>query len=78
MLRWRSANPDVRIASVLSGSGDGQPYLAPGRNPKTGSFGYMYASNCEEPMFKFVNAVNDNTSNLVDIYYEVKFWRAAP
>lgn len=74
MIRWRSANPDVRIASVLSGSGDGRPYMAPGRAEKGGQFGYMYASNCEEPMFKFAATLNGNTSNLVDIYYELKFW----
>jgi hypothetical protein len=78
MIRWRSANPDVRIASVLSSSiGDGQPYRDSGR-AKTAAFGYMGGINCEQPMFKFVGTLNGNESSLVDIYYELKFWQAAP
>jgi hypothetical protein len=78
MIRWRSANPDVRISSVLSSYlGDGRPYMVSGR-AKTGDFGYMHGINCEQPMFKFVGAPNHNQSTLVDIYYELKFWQAAP
>jgi hypothetical protein len=45
---------------------------------KTGSFGYMFGTNCEQPLFKFASTVKGNKSNLVDIYYELKFWQAAP
>lgn len=70
MIRWRSADPSVRIrASVRhSSTSDG--------DEKTGTFGYMSGSNCEQPMFKFGESRHDGT--LVDVYYELKFWRAAP
>jgi hypothetical protein len=70
MIRWRSADPNVRIrASVRhSSTSDG--------DEKTGTFGYMSGSNCEQPMFKFGESRHDGT--LVDVYYELKFWRAAP
>jgi len=45
---------------------------------KIGSFGYMSGTNCEQPMFKFSGAVNGDKSTLVDVYYELKFWQAAP
>jgi hypothetical protein len=71
MLRWRSANPKVRITSAVGYHFTNQIYAQ-----KTGAFGYMQGSNCEEPLFKFVGS--SDTSTLVDIYYELKFWRAAP
>lgn len=73
MIRWRSANPAVLIASATGYHYSGIVY-----NEKTGTFGYMQGTNCEEPMFKFAGTINGNTSNLVDIYYELKFWQAAP
>lgn len=73
MIRWRSANPDVRVASTLAFSPDTVSVKA-----KTGSFGYMFGSNCEQPLFKFARTVKGNKSNLVDIHYELKFWQAAP
>jgi hypothetical protein len=73
MIRWRSANPDVRIASSRGYSTDN---ISAER--KIGSFGYMYGTNCEQPLFKFAGTLNGNQSNLVDVYYELKFWRAAP
>jgi hypothetical protein len=73
MIRWRSANPDVRVASAAGYHHSGMVYAT-----KTGTFGYMQGTNCEEPLFKFASTLNGNKSNLVDIYYELKFWRAAP
>ena len=73
MLRWRSANPDVLIATAL-----GYHYSGVIFDTKTGTFGYMQGHNCEEPLFKFAGTLNGNIANLVDIYYELKFWQAAP
>ncbi len=78
MIRWRAANPDVRIASRLASEDINEPYQIPGNTVKVGRFGYMYGFNCVQPAFKFSRAVNGNTSNIDDIYYELKFWRAAP
>lgn len=72
MIRWRSANPDVTVESTV----DYSPENA--SRGKTGKFGYMYGTNCDQPLFKFGRALNSNESNLVDVYYEVKFWQAAP
>jgi hypothetical protein len=70
MIRWRSADPNVRIrASVRHSS-------TPDGDEKTGTFGYMSGTNCEQPMFKFAESRHDGT--LADVYYELKFWRAAP
>lgn len=73
MIRWRSGNPNVRVASAL-----GYHYSGVVSGTKTGRFGYMYGTNCEEPMFKFAGTLNGNRSGIVDIYYELKFWQAAP
>lgn len=73
MIRWRSANPEVLIATALGYHYFGKIYAT-----KTGTFGYMQGSNCEEPLFKFAGALNGNEANLVDVYYELKFWQAAP
>jgi hypothetical protein len=70
MIRWRSANPNVRIASGIGNDADHV------ESQKTGSFGYMQSYNCEQPVFKFVGSRDSST--LVDIYFELKFWRAAP
>jgi hypothetical protein len=72
MIRWRSGNPDVRVASTMAYEKD---YIS---TSKTGAFGYMYGTNCEQPWFKFSVTLNHDESNLVDIYYELKFWQAAP
>ena len=74
MLRWRSANPAVRISTGIVNN----TYDQGVSNGKIGTYGYMYATNCEQPYFKFAKATRDNGSNLVDIYYEIKFWKAAP
>jgi hypothetical protein len=71
MMRWRSANPNVRIVSAL-----GDHYANVIFMRKTGVFGYIQGHNCEEPMFKFIDS--RDTSTLVDVYYELKFWQAAP
>ena len=72
-LRWRSADPKIRIESAL-----GYHYTGVIFARKTGVFGYMQGHNCEEPMFKFGGTTYAGGSNIVDVYYEVKFWRAAP
>ncbi|HEY0428423.1 MAG TPA: TIR domain-containing protein [Pyrinomonadaceae bacterium] len=72
MIRWRSANPDVRIATTVAYSPENAT------EEKIGKFGYMCGTNCEQPLFKFADTLNGNESNLVDIYYELKFWQAAP
>lgn len=74
MLRWRSANPAVRISTGIANN----TYDQGVSNGKTGTYGYMYGTNCEQPYFKFAKATRGNGSNLVDIYYEIKFWKAAP
>jgi len=68
MIRWRSASPDVRIESAMAYEKD---MIS---TAKKGVFGYMYGTNCEKPWFKFSGTPN----TMVDIYYEVKFWTAAP
>jgi hypothetical protein len=72
MIRWRSAYPTDRIESTVAYSAA----VASGSAPKTGVFGYMSGTNCEQPMFKFAGSSSGDT--LVDIYYELKFWQAAP
>jgi hypothetical protein len=73
MIRWRSSNPDVRIASNL-----GYSMEVSSATTKIGAFGYMQGTNCEEPLFKLVSVGNGNQSTLTDLYYELKFWQAAP
>jgi hypothetical protein len=73
MIRWRSASPDVRIVSAL-----GYHYENVIFARKTGAFGYMQGHNCEEPMFRFIGTNKRGESGLIDVYYELKFWRAAP
>jgi len=72
MIRWRSADPETRVQSSARYNEEF------GGAVKTGTFGYMSGTNCEKPMFKFGNTVNKYGPNLVDIYYELKFWQAAP
>ena len=70
MIRWRSSDPNVGVRSSVRYSSKSKA------KEKTGIFGYMSGTNCEQPMFKFGDAVNEAT--LVDVYYELKFWQAAP
>ena len=74
MIRWRSDSPDtpvqssVRYSAAVAGRGE----------VKSGSFGYMSGTNCEQPMFNFGEARNRNGATLVDVHYELKFWQSAP
>ena len=70
MIRWRSSDPTVLVQSSVRYSKDITGTM------KAGRFGYMSGTNCEQPMFKFGSARNGDT--LVDVYYELKFWQAAP
>jgi hypothetical protein len=74
MIRWRSSDPNVRLQSSVRSSA-----IVAGRaDILTGSFGYMSGTNCEQPMFNFGDRPASDHSTLVDIYYELKFWQAAP
>ena len=75
MLRWRSANPDVLVDSATGYFGDVRVINSLARSA---NYGYMQGTNCEEPLFRFGKALKRNQSTLVDIYYEIKFWQAAP
>lgn len=68
MIRWRSARHNVRVRSSVRHSNRSDAH------EKAGAFGYMSGTNCEQPMFKFGGAGHE----LVDVYYELKFWQAAP
>lgn len=70
MMRWRSENSDVLVRSSMRHAA-----VTKGRE-KAGAFGYMTGTNCEQPMFKFGRA--NNRATLVDVFYELKFWQAAP
>jgi hypothetical protein len=72
MLRWRLSDPVIRVYSTIDNPKKSTANVA------TGSFGYMYGSVCDKPEFKFASARKPNWSNLVDIYYELKFWEATP
>jgi hypothetical protein len=75
MIRWRSADPNIRVHSVVEYSA----VLASRAEAKTGIFGYMAGTNCEQPMFKFADApYRVRGTLLVDVFYELKFWQAAP
>lgn len=73
MIRWRSSSPDTLIATTLGYTPD-----IPEGKTETGSFGYMYGHNCLQPLFKIADTLDHNGATLVDIYYELKFWQAAP
>jgi hypothetical protein len=74
MIRWRTDSPDspvqssVRYSATVAGRGE----------IKTGGFGYMSGTNCEQPMFNFGEKRLRNGATLVDVHYELKFWQAAP
>lgn len=70
MIRWRSAHPDTLARSSVRYSSKSEG------DEKIGAFGYMSGTNCEQPMFKIVATPNRHT--LVDLFYELKFWQAAP
>ena len=68
MIRWRSSDRTTRVQSSSRNSSQSQGTI------KTGAFGYISGTNCEQPMFKLPGT----ESGLVDIFYELKFWQAAP
>jgi hypothetical protein len=72
MIRWRSAYATDRIQT----SAVNNAAVASRSQTKPGVFGYMSGTNCDQPMFKFADSNNGDT--LVDVYYELKFWQAAP
>jgi len=72
MIRWRSADPNASVQSSAANNAA----IASGSQTKPGIFGYMSGTNCDQPMFKFVDSRDGST--LVDVYYELKFWQAAP
>jgi len=72
MIRWRSADPNVLIQS----SAVNNAAVESRSQTKPGAFGYMSGTNCDQPMFKF--AESSDGATLVDVYYELKFWQAAP
>jgi hypothetical protein len=72
MIRWRLSDPEVRVQSSVRYSSK------VGDTTKTGAFGCMSGTNCDQPMFKFAGTINGNQSTLVDVYYELKFWQTAP
>jgi hypothetical protein len=72
MIRWRSADPNVRIKT----SATNNAAVASRSRTKPGVFGYMSGTNCDQPLFKFGESSDGAT--LVDVYFELKFWQAAP
>ena len=72
MIRWRSAYPN---ADLIQSSVRHSAAVPSGAEAKTGGFGYMSGTNCEQPMFHFAGR---GKHTLVDVYYELKFWQAAP
>ncbi len=74
MIRWRSSDTSFRVQSSArySAADVGSSEI------KTGTFGYTSSSNCEQPMFNFGDKPAKDGNTLVDIYYELKFWQAAP
>lgn len=72
VVRWRSRNPDVTVASALGDT------AFPGFNrlgsPSVGGAGHIYGNACVSPGLKFASAINGNRSNLVDVDYEYQIW----
>ncbi len=74
LMRWRSNNDDVVVEAGVGYIGDVKVVEL----SKEGRYGYMQSSNCYEPLFRFKKAINGNSSSLVDVLYEVKFFEARP
>jgi hypothetical protein len=75
MARWRSADPNIRVHSIVAYSAA----VASRSEARTGVFGYMSGTNCEQPMFRFADALyRIRGTLLVDLFYELQFWQAAP
>jgi hypothetical protein len=75
MIRWRSADTETPVESSL-GSYRGDVRKEDSK-PAEG-FGYMSGTNCDQPMFKFPDGPNHLGATRVDVYYDLKFWQAAP
>lgn len=73
MIRWRSSDTSFHVQSSARYSA-----AVVSQGAKIGAFGYMSATNCEQPMFNFGDEPAKDGATLVDIYYELKFWQAAP
>lgn len=71
MLRWRSGY-GARVRTTKAWSEENAV------GGKTGAFGFMYGHNCEQPLFRIVDNSNEDMSAVGDIYFEIKFWKAAP
>jgi len=71
MIRWRTGS-GVRIRTTLAYSEENAS------GGKTASFGYMYGHNCEQPLLRVIDSTPDGVSTVADVYYELKFWQAAP
>jgi hypothetical protein len=79
MLRWRNSNSDVLVASRASSYDDvDKSYPFAGNAVRVGRFGYIHGFSCVQPAFKISRTLNRNSSTIDDIYYELKFWQAAP
>ena len=63
MIRWRSASPDLPVQSSLRYSAA----AARSRGIRTGAFGYISGTNCEQPMFNFGDSARPNGATLADI-----------
>jgi hypothetical protein len=72
MIRWRLSDPATRVLTSMANNSS----VASRFETKPGAFGYMSGTNCDQPMFKFAGTRDGAT--LVDLYYELKFWQAAP
>ncbi len=79
MIHWRTGY-DISVKSSLAWMPENEQgvNLADNSDAKTGKFGYMYGTNCEQPLFKVAEKSQNGLSTVVDIYYELKFWKAAP
>jgi hypothetical protein len=72
MIRWRSADSHLLIQTSAANNAA----VASRSQTKPGMFGYMSGTNCDQPLFKFVGS--NDAGTLVDVFYELKFWQAAP
>lgn len=73
MLRWRASNSETRVASIMSYSIEHVK-----TSGEIGAYGYMYGTNCKQPMFKLLEPITGEGGSLTNIYYELSFWEAAP
>ncbi len=80
-LRWRSLNPDVAVIAFGTAGfmAKNQPVFEPTEGmPEAATSGYLSGYNCEQPAFKFGEALNGNQSTLTDVVYEWMSWAPTP